>query len=307
MPRGSKNKNGRAGTGRSIARGQSRRRTLPSTPPTAQLTELLEQQAATSEILRVIRQSPNDAQPVFDMIAERAKRLCGAVHGGVFTFDGTLVHVAAQVYVSPEFLEAVRRTYPRSPGRGTASARAILTRAIVNIPDLEADPEYEFTDTAKNVGFRSALSVPMLRDGAAIGAITVFGSEAAPFSEAHLRLLQTFADQAVIAIENVRLFSALETRHRDLTDTLEQQLAAADILKAISSSPTDVRPVFEIMAEHAVRLCGAEVSTVTRFDGEWVHLDAIHGSKPEGVAALSRTFPMRASAAGGAWAPTPRA
>ncbi|HEY7254183.1 MAG TPA: GAF domain-containing protein, partial [Methylomirabilota bacterium] len=300
MPRGSKNKNGRAGAGRPIARGQSRRRTPPSNPPSDPLTELLEQQAATSEILRVIRQSPNDAQPVFDMIAERAKRLCGAVHGGVFTFDGTLVHVAAQGYVSPEFREAVRRTYPRAPGRGTASARAILTRAIVNIPDLEADPEYEFTDTAKTAGFRSALSVPMLRDGTAIGAITVFGSEAVPFSEAHLRLLQTFADQAVIAIENVRLFTELESRHRDLTDTLEQQLAAADILKAISSSPTDVRPVFEIMAEHAVRLCGAEVSTVTRFDGQWVHLDAIYGSKPEGVAALSRTFPMRASAAGGA-------
>ncbi|HEX7213514.1 MAG TPA: GAF domain-containing protein, partial [Methylomirabilota bacterium] len=248
---------------------------------------MLEQQAATSEVLRVIRQSPNDAQPVFDMIGERAKRLCGAVHGGVFTFDGTLVHVAAQVYVSPEFLEAVRRTYPRAPGRGTASARAILTRAIVNIPDLEADPEYEFTDTAKTAGFRSALSVPMLRDGTAIGAITVFGSEAAPFSEAHLRLLQTFADQAVIAIENVRLFSELESRNTQLTESLEQQTATAEILRAISSSPTDLRPVLETVVRAAARFCGAPDVAILRLDGDVLRGAAAVGPFGEELASRS--------------------
>jgi PAS domain S-box-containing protein len=287
MPREAKNKNGRAGAGRSIFRGQSRRRTPPLNPPTDQLAELLEQQAATSEILRVIRQSPNDAQPVFDMIAERAKRLCGAVHGGVFTYDGTLVHVAAQVYVSPEFLEAVRRTYPRSPGRGTASARAILTRAIVNIPDLEADPEYEFTGTAKTAGFRSALSVPMLRDGTAIGAITVFGSEAAPFSEAHLRLLQTFAEQAVIAIENVRLFTELESRNTQLSESLEQQTATAEILSAISSSPTDLRPVLETVVRAAARFCGAPDVAILRLDGDVLRGAAAVGPFGEELASRS--------------------
>jgi PAS domain S-box-containing protein len=287
MPRGSKNKNGRAGAGRPIARGRSRRRTPPSNPPSDQLTELLEQQAATREILRVIRQSPNDAQPVFDMIAERAMRLCGAVHGGVFTFDGTLVHVAAQVYVSPEFLEAVRRTYPRPPGRGTASARAILTRATVHIPDLEADPEYEFTDTAKTAGFRSALSVPMLRDGTAIGAITVFGGEAASFSEAHLRLLQTFADQAVIAIENVRLFTELATRNTQLSESLEQQTATAEILRAISSSPTDLRPVLETVVRAAARFCGAPDVAILRLDGDVLRGAAAVGPFGEELASRS--------------------
>jgi len=293
MPRGSKRTNGRAGARRPTPRPSRRAVRLPTPPTDQQLIEALEQQAATSEILRVIRRSPNDAQPVFDMIAERAMRLCGALHGGVFTFDGALVHVASHVYVSADFLEAVRRTYPRPPDRGTASARAILTGATVHIPDLEADPDYKFTETAKTAGFRSALSAPMLRDGEAIGAITVFRGEAAPFSEAHVRLLQTFADQAVIAIENVRLFTALETRNRALTEALEQQIATGEILKVISSSPTDVQPVFDIIAESAAKLCGAEMATVARFDGEFVHLDAVHGINPEGVAGLRQAFPMR--------------
>jgi GAF domain-containing protein/CheY-like chemotaxis protein/anti-sigma regulatory factor (Ser/Thr protein kinase) len=241
------------------------------------LSEVLEQQKATGEILRVISQSPTDAQPVFDMIAERAMRLCGALHGSVMRYDGELVHVAAHVHVSPHFAEALHRTYPIPPGPGTAAARAILTQATVNIPDVSQDPEYGFTDTARTAGFRSALAVPMLRNGKAMGAIVVFGGESAPFSERQVQLLQTFADQAVIAIENVRLFKELESRNRDVTDARDRQTAAAEILLAISQAQADVQPVFEIIADSVMRLLGAWSATVFRYEDGLIRLAAARG------------------------------
>src|SRR5262245_18943165 len=150
------------------------RKTASAADARQRLAEALEQQAATAEILRVIRSSRADAQPVFEMIAERAMRLCNALHGGVLRFDGALIHVAAHVYVSPEFSDSRRRLYPRKPGRGTAAVRAILTGAPVHIPDLSKDPDYELTEEAKAAGFRSALAVPMMRDGRPIGSIVIF-------------------------------------------------------------------------------------------------------------------------------------
>src|SRR5262245_26217241 len=147
------------------------------------LAETLEQQAASSEILRVIGATPNDLQPVFDMIAERAMRLCGAAHAGVVRFDGELIHLVSHAFVSPEFAEALQRTYPMRPGPSTAGARAILNRAIVHIPDIGADLEYRFGPAAQAAGFRSNLAVPMLRNGEALGAIVVLGARATPFSE----------------------------------------------------------------------------------------------------------------------------
>src|SRR5262249_11454017 len=137
-------------------------------------------------------------------------------------------------------------------------------------------------------------------DGEPIGTITVTRREAVAFTPTQIALLETFAEQAVIAIQNTRLFKELETRNRDLSASLEQQTATSDILRVISSSPTDVQPVFDTIAESAVRLCGAEVSTVTRFDGEWVHVAAIYGSSAAGVEALRQTFPMRPGSASGA-------
>ena len=200
MSRGAKRTKGKAKGGpppgrRVVKKGASRRPPLDK-----RLAEALEQQGATSEILRVIRRSPTDVQPVFDMIAERAMRLCGALHGGVMRFDGELIHVAAHVDVSPEFAAALRRVYPIRPSRSTAGARAILTHATVHIPNVEDDPDYEFTEAARSAGFRSALAVPMLRDGQAIGAVVVFGGESTPFSERQVDLLETFADQGVITM-----------------------------------------------------------------------------------------------------------
>ena len=264
------------------------------------LTETLEQQTATGEILRVISSSPTDVQPVFDTIVGSVVRLCDGLFSALLRYDGERIHQVAQHNFTAEGLEEVRRIYPVPPTRDHGSGRAILERAIVHIPDIEQDPEYRHRDLTRAVGMRSSLYVPMMREGEPIGVIMVARAQPGPFSEAQIGLLGTFADQAVIAIENVRLFKELEVRNRDLTDTLEQQTATGEILRVISSSPTDIQPVFDIIAESAVRLCGAEVGAVTRWDGDLIHVGAIFGSDADGVAALRRTFPMRPGPAGGA-------
>ncbi len=260
------------------------------------LTEALEQQTATSEILRVISQSQMDAQPVFDTIATAALKLCCASAAIVVTFDGELIHLVSLANMNPEGADALRRTYPRPPSRDTSSARAILTRSITAIPDVLLDPDYATRASAIAGDRRSVLSIPLMREGNPIGAISVVKPEPGPFSDNQIALLQTFADQAVIAIENARLFRELETRNRDLTEALEQQTATSEILRVISSSPTDVQPVFDIIAQRAGKLCGADVAVVSKFDGKLIELAAIHGLVPEGVKVVRTLFPMEVDA-----------
>ena len=223
------------------------------------LTESLEQQTATSEILRVISQSQRDVQPVFEAIAANARKLCEGTFGVVYTFDGELIRPAAADSVSPEGLEAIHRTYPMPPGRSGAAARAILTRGVVYVPDVREDPEYPWQALAEAAGFCSVAAVPLLRDGSPIGAITVSGAKPGMFSERQIAMLQTFADQAVIAIENTRLFNELQTRNRDLTESLEQQTATSEILRVISQSQQDVQPVFETIVANARKLCAGQL------------------------------------------------
>ena len=255
------------------------------------LSEALEQQTATSEILRVISQSPTDVQPVFDTIAAAAMNLCRAHSVNVVTFDGELIHLAALANLTPEGADSMRQLFPRRPGRDIGSTRAVLTGQVVAIPDVLEDPDYALPAAAVAGRFRSVLAVPLLREGNPIGAIGVGREERGRFPDKQIALLQTFADQAVIAIENVRLFKALEARNRDLTEALEQQTATSEILRVISQSQTDVQPVFDTIVAAALKLCRASSANVFTFDGELLHLAALVNVNPEYVAALRQLFP----------------
>ena len=237
-----------------------------------ELTEARRQQAATSEILRVISSSPTDVQPIFDAIVRSAVSLCGGLFSTAFRFDGELVHLVAHHNFAAEALEHFNRAYPTPPGQATQAAQAILGRKVVHTADAQEDIASPAArrQFAKEVGFRSALSVPMLLDGKAIGAISVSRREPLPFSESQIALLQTFADQAVIAIENVRLFEAEQARTRELGEALEQQTATSEVLKVVSRSPGELEPVFDTMLANAVRICDATFGVLFRFDdGAW--------------------------------------
>ena len=187
---------------------------------TRELTEALEQQTATSEVLRVISGSQTDTHPVFDIIAERARALCAASGVGVTTFDGHMIHLAALSHITPEGANEIRKRFPRPPGLDTATSRAILEREMVIISNvakhIEEHPGYALKDAALAQGFNSVLAVPLLRDGTPIGAITIMRLQKDAFTPREIDMVKTFADQAVIAIENVRLFKELQARTLEL-------------------------------------------------------------------------------------------
>jgi two-component system, NtrC family, sensor kinase len=254
------------------------------------LTAALDQQTATSDILRVIASSPTDVQPVFDTIAASAKRLCDALHSSVFQFDGEWITLVA-ADGSPQQLEVIRRAYPAPPGRTSLAAKAILERRVIAIADAQNDIEHPLPERAKALGFRSVVCVPMLRGDTPIGAIAVVRAEAIPFTDAQVTLLQTFADQAVIAIENVRLFTDLQASNRELTTALDTQTATSDILRVISRSQTDVQPVFDAILTSAVRLLAGDAGAMTRLAGDQIVLVALTSTDDAGDATLKGTFP----------------
>ncbi|MGE5171413.1 MAG: GAF domain-containing protein [Rudaea sp.] len=260
------------------------------------LAEAIEQQAATTEILRVIGRSPGDVQPVFETIARAALTLCRASSAGVFMRDAELVHVSALASVTPQGAEAIRNAFPRPPGRDSAAVRAVSTGRVIAIPDVLLDADYRIGDAALASGFRSTVSVPLLLDGRPIGAIGVGRPEPGPFSDSQIAMLETFATQATIAIENVRLFKELAARNRDVTDALEQQTATSGILRVISASPTDIQPVFDTIAKQSVMLCRADVGLVSTIVGDRIELVALSGVPGAGVETVRRRFPMRLGA-----------
>jgi len=247
---------------------------------TRELAEALEQQAATDEVLRVISTSPTDVQPVFDAIAESAVRLCRGQFSFVARFDNNLLRFGACHGLTPEGLEAFQRVFPRPAGEDTAAGRAILRRAIVQIPDVLADRDYGVLGLAQVVKYRSILAVPMLRDGHPIGTIAVPRAQVGPFSQGQIALLQTFADQAVIAIENVRLFDDVKARTRELSESLQQQTATADVLKVISRSTFDLQAVLDTLVESAARLCDAYDALILLREDESLVFGAHHGPIP---------------------------
>jgi GAF domain-containing protein len=262
------------------------------------LTEALDQQTATSEILRVISQSPTDVQPVFDSIVASAVRLCGSVFGTLATFDGELLRLAATHNWTPRAYDVAGPTSPTHPSRGLLSGRAILERTVVHVPDVERDAEYQH-EVSGAVGFRSGLAVPMLRDNVPLGVIGIGRTEPGPFSDSQIALLKTFADQAVIAVENVRLFTELQEKNQALTqahalvtEALEQQTATSEILRAISNSPTDVQPTFEAIAKSAAKLCEAGDSAVFLFEAGLIHLMAHYDPSGTRADVIRQMFPM---------------
>ncbi len=242
----------------------------------SELREALEQQTATSEILRVIASSPTDIQPVLDVVAENAARLCEADDAQILRLEGDVLRRAAS--------HGSRQTAETRPvSREIAAGRAVIDRQTVHVHDIRAADDQGFRDGAAfGIGeSRTLLAVPLLREGVSIGAIRIRRFQVQPFLDSQIALLKTFADQAVIAIENVRLF-------QELKESLEQQTATSEILGVIASSPTDIQPVLNTVAETAARLCEAIDVMVLRVDGEILRLVAHHGPIPAGDVSLHR-------------------
>ena len=241
--------------------------------------ELLEREAVTSEILRMIASSPADLQTVLDAIAARAAKLCEAEDAAIFRVDGNLLRTAAHFGPVP-MVSALGGG--RIVGRGAPAGRAVIDRQTIHVPDLRKAVA-EFPGAKKlgiAMGLRAVLSTPLLREGVAIGVIHIRRREVRPFSDRQIKLLKTFADQAVIAIENARLIHEQQARNRDLTEALEQQTATSEILRVIASSPTDIQPVLDVVAENAARLCEAKDALVYRVVGDGLQVVAQYGPVP---------------------------
>src|SRR5262245_36276849 len=232
---------------------------------TAELTDSLEYQTATSGVLDVISRSPTDVQPVFDAIAESAARLCKAQFCHVFRFDGEFIHFEASHGLRAEGVEAIRGHYPMAPGPGSAAARSIVSRTVAEISDVFADPDYRQGEIARIVNYRSIVAVPMLKEGRPIGTIALAQSLSGPFPETQIALLKTFADQAVIAIENVRLFDEAQARSRELAQSVAELRALGEVSKAVNST-INLENVLSTIVAKAVQLSGAEAGTIYVFD-----------------------------------------
>src|SRR5262245_12768670 len=220
-----------------------------------ELTEALEQQTATAEILRVINSSRTDAEPVFETIIRNAVRLGGADIGSFIRVEDGKFEIRAHYNFDLRMLECFRAAFPHRVSRGTPYGHAIVDRITVNVPDLTvADYSAASKERAAALGLRAVLAVPLMLGDTAVGAITISRRERGAFSDAHVALLKTFADQAAIAIENARLFQELQARNRELTESLEQQTATAEILRVISSSPTDIQPVLDAIVRSGIHL-----------------------------------------------------
>jgi two-component system, NtrC family, sensor kinase len=252
--------------------------------------EALERQTATADILKVIASSPSDVQPVFDAIATSSKQLLGGFSATVFRFVDDVVNLAAYTPVSPAADQVLKASFPR-PTANLSYFEFAKRGEVVQEADCETNPDAGLREVARARGFRSSLFAPLMSKGTPIGLIVVTRKEPGTFAEHHVQLLQTFADQAVIAIENVRLFDEVQARTSDLTEALTYQTGSANILRVIASSPTDVKPVLEAIVTSACELCDANDAVVFLPDGDDLVSSAHHGPIPEALIRLpiSRT------------------
>jgi GAF domain-containing protein/CheY-like chemotaxis protein len=264
-----------------------------------ELSEALEQQTATSEVLGVISRSPGELGPVFQTMLANATRLCEAKFANLFLYEKDSFRIAAQQNAPRAYAERWRRNpvllvhaNPLNP-----LARLAATRDIVDIVDLMTEQGYverdpRFVALVQTAGARTHLLVPMLKDGELIGAIAIFRQEVRPFTSKQIELVKNFAAQAVIAIENTRLLNELRQRTTDLGEALEQQTATSEVLQVISSSPGELKPIFETMLANATRICGAKFGTLYLYDGDAFHATAFHNAPPAFIEQRKRA-PLR--------------
>ena len=245
---------------------------------TDDLSEALEQQTATSEVLQVISSSPGELEPVFQAMLENAIRVCDAKFGTLFRYDGELLHLAAGAGTPPALAEFQRRRGPFRTEAGTLHDRVLQTRQVAHSADYAAEPNPGMA--AKLGGARSTVVVPMLKDDRLVGTIVIYRQEVRPFTDKQIELIQNFARQAVIAIENTRLLNELRQRTDDLSEALEQQTATSEVLSVISSSPGELQPVFDAMLEKATRICGANFGVMHLCDGNDFRTVAMHNAPP---------------------------
>ena len=265
---------------------------------TRELKEAQEQQTATSEVLKVISSSPGDLEPVFNAMLANATRICEATFGHLWLFEGNAFRAVA-VHGTQGFVDHMRHhpivDLQNSPG--IPLDRLARTRELVHIPDLRADDFYirkatpQIVALVETSGARTFVSVPMLKDGELVGAINLYRQEVRPFSDRQIELVNNFADQAVIAIENTRLLNELRQRTDDLTESLEQQTATSEVLRVISSSPGELEPVFQAMLENARRICEAEFGVLNRCEGDALRVVAMHGA-PQAFVEERRRNPL---------------
>jgi len=246
---------------------------------THELDEALAHQTAADEVLSVISRSPANAQPVFDAIVQSAARLCGAIFSVIYLCDDDGIRIVATKNFTSDAINQVSFQQLKRLDRSYLGGRAILDRAIIHVPDVLADPEYS-REFALAGGWRAVLSIPLLREGKAVGALAVGKAEPTRFSERQIQLLNTFANQAVIAIENVRLFEAERLRTRELSEALEQQTATSEVLEVISSSPGELGPVFHAMLRNACNICNAKYGMLWLFEGGGFRSGALYNVPP---------------------------
>ena len=243
----------------------------------SELRESLQQQTATADVLKIISRSAFDLQAVLDTLVESAARLCDADAVGITQQKGTAFRSVANYGLTAEQLHAMKDIQIVA-GRGSAAGRVILEGRPVHVSDVFADPEFTFRGILE---VRTVLGVPLLREGLPIGVMVLQRKAMRPFTDKQIELATTFADQAVIAIENVRLFEAEQARTRELSEALEQQTATSDVLRIISSSPSELEPVFRALLANATRLCEASYGALWLCEGDGYRTAALHGPLPE--------------------------
>ena len=249
---------------------------------TRELHEALEQQKATAEVLRVISSSPGDLEPVFATMLANAVRICNATFGNIYRWHDGALHLVAGHNTPPAFAEARRRS-PMRPGKGIPLIdRMLADKTAIHTADAAATPGYlDRSDhgavtAVELAGARTALAIPMLKENELIGSFTLYRNEVRPFTNKQIELVHNFAAQAVIAIENTRLLNELRQRTDDLTEALEQQTATSEVLRVVSASPGEMKPVFEAMLANALRICEAKFGHILLYDGERYHAAHLH-------------------------------